>query len=96
MDILYWQSVLLGTSHYEILVPRIRLEPVVDRIAIGNIRSDLNLLSVRRPHTHTLVTVTRPETLRAIQGRLFGGRNFIDYAKDRVLRRAGSERVAFS
>jgi hypothetical protein len=34
---------LLGTFNYEILVPRIRLEPVVDRIAIRNIRSNLNV-----------------------------------------------------
>ena len=73
---------LLGTFHYEILVPRIRLEPVVDRIAIGNIRLNLNLLSIRGLHPQTLVMVTRSEALRAIQGRLFGGRNFIDYAKD--------------
>jgi hypothetical protein len=82
MDILYWQSVLLGTSHYEILVPRIRLETVVDRIATGNIGLNLNLLSIRRLHPQTLVMVTGSEALRAIQGRLFGGRNFIDYAKD--------------
>ena len=81
MDILYWQSVLLGTSHYEILVPRIRLEPVVDRIAIGNIRLNLDVLSIRGPHPHTLVMVTQSQTRRAIQGRFFGGRNFIDYVR---------------
>ena len=29
--------------------------------------------------------VTRSETLRVIQGKLLGGRNFIDHPKDRVL-----------
>jgi hypothetical protein len=96
MDIPYWQSVLLGTVHYEILVPRIQLEPVIDRIVIGNIRLKLNLLSIRGLHSQILVVVTRSEALRSIQGRLFGGRNFVDYPKYRVLRCGGSERVAFS
>ena len=61
---------LAHTFHYEVLVPRIRFELVVDRIAISNIRLDLNLLSIWRPHPHTLVPATRSEALRAIQGSL--------------------------
>jgi hypothetical protein len=61
-----------------------------DRIAIGNIRLDFDLLSIRGLHPQTLVMVTRSEALRAIQGRLFGEQNFMDYAKDQVLRRGGS------
>jgi len=50
-----------GTFQYEILVPRIRLEPVVGRIAIGNVRLHFNCCPSEAAPSHARpVTDPRP------------------------------------
>ena len=86
---------LLGTFHYEILFQEYGLS--LSSIAS---RSDLRFELERPVHQgtapQTLVKVTRIQGPRRDPRQAFRRVNFIDYPKDRVLRRGGSECVALS